>query len=245
MVLTARDAERPGLRPLYQQVRDLFRARISSGAWRPAAALPSEQSLAAELGVSQGTVRKALDSLVAENLVERRQGKGTFVARHTQESAHFRFFKIAADDGGAATPTCETSAVTRRAPTGDEREKLALAARASVFEIARTRLVSGAAKLRETIVVSASAFPNLDAHQPLPNTLYTFYQERYDVSIVGAAERVKAVAASAHDARALGLVEGAPVLFVERVAFDLNRRPVERRLSRFATDDFHYMAELT
>ena len=82
----------PDFQPLYKQVYDVLVRRIAEGAWRPAEALPSEQALAAELNVSQGTVRKALDALVAENLVYRRQGKGTYVAEHTQEHALFRFF---------------------------------------------------------------------------------------------------------------------------------------------------------
>ena len=76
MNLQEQYSEQPGFRPLYQQVRELLVSRISTGAWRPAEALPSEMALARELNVSQGTVRKAIDSLVAEKLIERRQGKG-------------------------------------------------------------------------------------------------------------------------------------------------------------------------
>ncbi len=244
MELTARHPDRPGLRPLYQQVRDLFRARISSGAWRPAEVLPSEQSLAAELGVSQGTVRKALDSLAAEHFIERRQGKGTFVARHTNESAHFRFFRIATADGERAVPRCETSLVVRRPASREERERLDLPARTSVFEVSRTRYVDGRAQLREVIVLSAARFPNLDAHQPLPNTLYTFYQSTSDVSKGGAEERLTAVAADKIDVRELGVERGAPILQNDRIAFDLDRRPVEYRLTRCRTDTLHYAVDL-
>ncbi|MEM9168371.1 MAG: GntR family transcriptional regulator [Pseudomonadota bacterium] len=242
--LTARNAGRPGLRPLYQQVRDLFRARISSGAWRPAEALPSEQSLAAELGVSQGTVRKALDSLAADNLVERRQGKGTFVTQHTAESAHFRFFKLCGDDGERVLPACKSATIARRAASREERRALDLSPRVYVYEITRTRFIEEQPTLRETIVVSAAQFPNLDAHQPLPNTLYTFYQAQYGVSIVRAGERLRAVAADKADARAFGVAEGAPLLEAERIAFDLDRAPVERRVSRYLTDGLHYAADM-
>ena len=98
MQFSTKQPDRPGFQPLYQQVRELLLAKIASGAWRPAQALPSEQALAGELGVSQGTVRKALDALAAESVVERRQGKGTFVAQHTIESAQFRFFRLCHDD---------------------------------------------------------------------------------------------------------------------------------------------------
>jgi len=82
--------ESPGYRPLYRQVYDIVVRRVAEGKWRPGEALPSEQNLAREMGVSQGTMRKVLDSLTAEKLLERRQGKGTFIAENTQESDRVR-----------------------------------------------------------------------------------------------------------------------------------------------------------
>ena len=77
-------SETLGFRPLYQQVRGMFLRRIADGTWAPGDALPNEHALALELGVSQGTVRKALDSLAAENLVERRQVRLVAVERSEQ-----------------------------------------------------------------------------------------------------------------------------------------------------------------
>src|SRR6478672_7519758 len=71
-----------GFRPLYRQVRDVLVKRIADGVWQAGQMLPSEPDIAADLGVSPGTVRKALDEMTAENLVVRRQGRGTYVARH-------------------------------------------------------------------------------------------------------------------------------------------------------------------
>ena len=81
----------PSFQPLYKQVYDHLTGRLVEGHWKPAEPLPSEMALAQQLGVSQGTVRKALNQMVTENLLERRQGKGTYVAEHTQESSLFRF----------------------------------------------------------------------------------------------------------------------------------------------------------
>jgi GntR family transcriptional regulator len=83
-----------GFQPLYKQVYDLLTARLVEGYWKPSQLLPSEMMLAEELGVSQGTVRKALNQMVAEKMLQRQQGKGTFVAEHTQESDLFRFFRL-------------------------------------------------------------------------------------------------------------------------------------------------------
>ena len=244
MTLATRPPDRPGFRPLYKQVRELLLARIAAGVWRPAEALPSEQTLAGELGVSHGTVRKALDSLAADNLVERRQGKGTYVSEHTQESAHFRFFKVSYPSGDRAMPSCRKSAVSRRAAKAGERLRLGLPDGAQVFQIKRDRHIDDRPAVRELIIVSADLFAGLDAISPLPNTLYTLYQAEYGISIVSAAEQVRAVAASPEDAAVLGLEPRAPILQIDRTAFDISGRAIELRQSRFSTTDLVYAVEL-
>ncbi|MEM9750924.1 MAG: GntR family transcriptional regulator, partial [Pseudomonadota bacterium] len=195
--------------------------------------------------VSQGTVRKALDALAADNLVERRQGKGTFVSQHTQESALFRFFKLTADEGEPALPTCRQSSISQRRASRDEAEQLGLEPKADVFIIRRERFVDDAPRISEMMALSADLFPGLDAHHPLPNTLYAFYQSEYGVSIVGATERIKAIGADKDVSRALQVEQGRPVLSVERTALDLNGRAVEYRRSCYLTEGLHYAVRLS
>ena len=160
MQLNTKHPDRPGFQPLYQQVREMLLARIASGTWRPAQALPSEQALAAELGVSQGTVRKALDALAAESVVERRQGKGTYVAQHTTESAKFRFFRLYTDDTNeCAFPESKASTITKKKPTEHIRKKLELTSGDDVYCISRTRCVGEKPILREDIYVSSKRMP--------------------------------------------------------------------------------------
>src|SRR3546814_10554487 len=97
-ILPPVDPAAPEARPLYAQVRTLLLQRLIEGIWKPGTALPSEMQLAQELGVSQGTVRKALDDLAAENLVVRRQGRGTFVAEHDTDRALFHFFHLVGEE---------------------------------------------------------------------------------------------------------------------------------------------------
>ena len=95
-------AATPAFKPLYLQVKDVLVERLAAGEWSPGGAIPSELELAAQYGVSHGTVRKAIDALADDNLVVRRQGKGTFVATHTEERAsNFRFLRIRRNDGQA------------------------------------------------------------------------------------------------------------------------------------------------
>src|SRR6185312_11622275 len=107
----------PTFSPLYQQIKALITQALQSGEWKPGEMIPSEVDLAARFKVSQGTVRKAIDELSAENLVVRRQGKGTFVATHHEERAHFRFLRLMPDQGEVRNPENRILEVKRlRAP---------------------------------------------------------------------------------------------------------------------------------
>ena len=115
-----------GFRPLYRQVKDVLMRRIADGVWAAGGALPSEPDIATDLGVSHGTVRKALDELAAENLVVRRQGKGTFVARHDEERILFQFFKLIPDSGERKFPDSRILGVEMRDADADAARILAL-----------------------------------------------------------------------------------------------------------------------
>lgn len=232
--------------PLYAQVRREVVARVAGGYWRPGDMLPSEQALAREFGVSQGTVRKALDALTAENLVVRRQGKGTFVARHNPERSLFHFFKVVADGGVRELPARSRilSCVRRRA-TREEAKLLTLEPGARVVHIDRIRDLGSRPAIVERIVLPGALFPDLGRPiASLPNTLYRLYEEKYGISVHQAVERVRAVAAEAADAAALGVKIGAPLLEIDRLASTLDRLTVEWRRSRVDTRYHHYLAEL-
>jgi GntR family transcriptional regulator len=235
----------PHYRPLYRQVYDFLVRQIAEGVWRPAEALPSEQALAEKLRVSQGTVRKALDALAVEKLVERRQGKGTYVAEHTQERALFRFFHLAEPGGERTYPTSADETTRRRQARPAEARKLHLDRGAQVVEISRTRLIGGKPAVLERSVLPVALFPDIDRRRPLPNALYALYQQEYGVNIVSAEEELRADAATREDARLLGLKPGDPLLHIERVAIALDGKRVEWRVSRCDTTHLVYAVTLS
>jgi GntR family transcriptional regulator len=234
----------PDFRPLYTQVRELIVGRVTDGTWKAGELLPSEMRLADEFGVSQGTVRKALDDLEAQNLIVRQQGKGTFIAHHSPQRALFHFFHLVDEDGERQLPTSHDIAVARGRATREEEKRLDLAAGARVVRIERVRDFDGRPVIMESIVVGAGAFPNLGRSGALPNTLYSLYEERYGVIIHRAVEHLRAVAATAQDARHLDVEEGTPLLEVDRLAVSPDGRPVEWRLSRCDTRDHRYLSNL-
>jgi GntR family transcriptional regulator len=235
----------PQYRPLYSQVYETLVKQISEGVWRPGRSLPSEQALATQLGVSQGTVRKALDALAVDKVIERRQGKGTFVAELTQERSLFRFFRLTRPDGARAVPTSGDESVRRRRAKGIELQTLGLKPGAEVFEIVRTRYVDDVPIASERIVIPQALFPDLDRHVPLPNTLYALYQRDYGVNIFATEEKLRADVARRDDARRLRIEPGTPLLQVERVALAVNGKHVEWRMSRCDTSKLVYAVTLT
>ncbi|MGF1525509.1 MAG: GntR family transcriptional regulator [Candidatus Competibacterales bacterium] len=227
--------------PLYRRVYETLLERVIAGRWRPGTLLPSEIALGRELGVSQGTARKALMLLEEAGVVERRQGRGTFVATTTPERALFHFFRLRRADGRRVAPTLVTEHLTRRSPSPEEQTAFGAVAREGVFDLHRVRSVEGVPVVRERIVVPAVRFPELDGHGPLPNTLYALYQGHYGIAIVQAEEALTAVAADPADTAALGVAPGTPLLQVARWALDLSEQLVELRLSRYALgDELHY-----
>jgi len=231
-------------RPLYIQVKDSLIRRLIDGVWQPGQIIPSETELAREIGVSQGTIRKALDTMTAENLLVRRQGRGTYVAEPAESRILFQFFRIVPDSGEASFPDSRILHWAREQATDAEREALALPNAADVWRIARIRALGGVPAIAETISLSTTRFTGLGALPSIPNNIYRLYSEKWGITIARAREKLKAAAASKADAGALGCAEGTPLLQIIRVAFDLEGNPVELRVSRCLTGQTHYLSEL-
>lgn len=234
--------EVPGFRPLYRQVRDVLVKRIAEGVWRAGQALPSEPEIAADLGVSQGTVRKALDEMTTEHLVVRRQGRGTFVAKHDDARIMFRFFKLVPDKGERRFPE---SRVTEVAVRSDPQAAALLGIDPSeeVLHITRVRSFGGEPCVFERIHLPLGLFPN-GAQSEFPNNLYEYYAKEFGITIARASERLKAVAAGERGAAIFGVGVEHPLLSVERLACAIDGRRIEWRVSLCRTEKIHYHSEL-
>ncbi len=232
-----------GIRPLHVQVRDQITRRIADGEWLPGQALPSEFLLAAGIGVSQGTVRKALNAMTEQKLLLRQQGRGTFVARHDEERVLFQFFRLKPDSGEKVFPASEVLTAERGRATAAEARRLKLTAGESVIRIHRVRSLGGIACMSEYIRLPQKLFPRFSLSD-IPNNLYGEYAARFGVSVMSASEKLKAAALGRRDAQALQLKPGTPVLQIDRTAAALDGRIVEWRRTLCRTDAFHYLSEL-
>lgn len=233
----------PGFRPLYRQVYEVLVRRIADGVWQPGQALPSEPEIAAGLGVSHGTVRKALDELAAENLVLRRQGRGTYVAAHDDARILFQFFKIVEDTGEHRFPESRILSVDVVEADAAVSQRLAIRLGVRVVKLDRLRSIGTKLCIFERIVLPKALFPGIEK-RTLPNNLYELYRSTFGVTIVRTTEKLKAIAASRTVAKHLGIEPAAPLLQIDRVAFGIDGRPAEWRLSQCLTDTVHYLSDL-
>ena len=165
------------------------------------------------------------------------------MAEVTAEASLFRFFRMADKAGVRKTPESGKTRIKRRPAKARERKRLDLATGEQVYELKRVRAIDDAPAIVERIVVSASRFAGLDQIR-LPNALYALYQSDFGISIMSADEELQAVAAPADIAQAIGIQEGAPILFISRVARELDGTPIEWRRSHCDTAAAVYAVSL-
>lgn len=239
----------PSFSPLYQQIKTLILRSLQSGEWRPGEAIPSEIDLAARFKVSQGTVRKAVDELAAENLLVRRQGKGTFVATHAEEQVQYRFLRLASDPSVASQGSTHREFLDCRrmpAPT-DVAAVLQLSLDESVVEVRRVLHFSGQPVVLDDIWLPAPLFKGLTAERlsEYRGPMYGLFESEFGVRMIRAEEKIRAVSADESVAALLKVAPGTPLLSVERLAFTYGDQPVELRRGLYRTDRHYYRNELS
>lgn len=236
----------PTFSPLYRQIKDFMIKSLEAGEWGPGAAIPSESELAVRFSVSQGTVRKAIDEMAAENLLVRRQGKGTFVATHSDPRAYYRFLRLTPDSGEPAPTQSEPLSCCMAEASVDAAKALGLNVGDPVVVMERLLRVDGVPVVLDEITLAGADFPGLTLErlQASERSLYSFLESDYGVRMIRADERLRAVAADKHAATLLGVESGSPLLLVERVAFTYGNKPVEWRRGLYSTRQHHYHNEL-
>ncbi len=239
-------ARAPTFSPLYRQIEALITRALLSGEWRPGTAIPSEMELAARFGVSHGTVRKAIDELAKRNVLVRRQGRGTFVATHEEPRTQFRFLRLRRDDGHEVAPESRILECRRvRAPTEVARSLLLRPNEASVL-VRRVLSSDGEPVVLDEVWLPGALFRGLSAERIAAHggPLYGLFESEFGIRMIRATERLRAVAADASSAAALGVAAGEPLLLVDRLTYTYEDRPVEVRRGHYRTQRFHYYNEL-
>ena len=232
--------------PLYKEVKRLLTETVSAGEWKPGSAIPAEWKLAERFKVAVGTVRKAVDELVSENILIRQQGRGTFVAAHNRARLMFHFFHIVRNDGSKLTPEVVMLSFISGLADAEEAAHLGIKTGSKVFRIRNVLHLAGEPIIFDTIVIPQALFSKLTGKivTERPNTIYHLYQTAYGITVVRSAERLRARLADAESAGVLGVKVRAPLLEIRRVAMTFNDAPVEFRRSLINTEQYEYFSDL-
>jgi GntR family transcriptional regulator len=232
--------------PLYQRLRDQLAEQIANNRWRPGEAIPTETALSAEYQLSTGTVRKAVDALVSEGILERQQGRGTFIRRPQFQSSLFRFFRFQTAAGERRIPESRILSIEPVTAPSAVAEALRLSPDAPVIRIVRLRLLDIQPVLAEEIWLPRNRFQRLleielSRQGPL---LYPIYEEVCGQVVASAEETLIAESVSDVHARLLQIPINSPVVVIERLARDYAGTPLEWRRSRGHAGHFRYNVDI-
>ena len=232
--------------PLYQRLRDEMVDKISRGEWHADEAIPTEQELTKSYGVAIGTVRKAVEVLVAEGMLERNQGSGTFVRRPSFDASLFRFFRHLATPGGQRIPDSRILSRVLARPPGEVADALGIKSKTDAIRVDRLRLMDSQVVLVEEIWLSKWRFSALLDIEltAFGNLLYPFYEQQCGVAIASAQETLTVMSGNEEKSKALGIEVGKPIVVIERLAFGYDRQPLEWRRSCGAADRFRYQVDI-
>jgi GntR family transcriptional regulator len=232
--------------PLYQRLRDQLAEQIANNRWRPGEAIPTEAALSSEYCLSTGTVRKAIDMLVADNILERQQGRGTFIRRPQFQSSLFRFFRFQTAAGERQVPESRILSIEPMTAPSAVSQALSLVPDAPVIRLVRLRLLDAQPVLAEEIWLPRVLFQalldtDLQLHGPL---LYPIYEHLCGQVVAYAEETLTAEAVSDVHARLLHIPVNSPVVVIERLARNYAGQPLEWRRSRGHASHFRYSVEI-
>ena len=218
--------------PVWRQIHAALVAEIAGGGFPPGTALPAEKFLAVRFGCAIGTIRRAMDGLVAEGVLARRQGRGTYVAEHTPERS-FRYFFLRDPDGAAEFPRTEFLDFARRAADAGQAAALGLTRGAPLLRARHLQHLRGSPVMLEKLWLPGALFPGLDGPRfaNRAGTVYDLYQRGFGISVTRIDEQLQAGFPPARVAARIGLRASEPALCIRRVAFAVDGRPVELRLA--------------
>jgi GntR family transcriptional regulator len=230
--------------PLYREVKHKLMESLRGGEWKAGEMIPAEKRLCERYGVSVGTLRKAVDELTAENILIRHQGRGTFVASHSQDRYMFGFFHICPKTGHKEYPQVEFISMTREKADADAARRLGIGKGSKVLRIVNRLSLGGKPVIVDSIVLPERFFGGMTEEQirDRRTTLYQLYQDSFDVAVLRTEERLDAEGANAEVAELLSIDQGTPLLHIVRRALSFRDEVVELRHSWVITTDHEYFA---
>lgn len=243
--MTAMTAVPDSRLPRYLQIRDELMRRICARAWALDEALPAEDKLANEFAVSIGTMRKALEVLASDGIVERVHGRGTFVTRAFERISMMRFVKFS-DAEKRELPTTRSLAVEVIAGPSEARSRLGVEPAEKLLYIHRIRCCGDEVILNEHVWLPYARFAGLEDYlqKTSPPLLYPVYDTVYGALVSRAADALSIAGLSEGDAAVFKVPAGTLAVRIQRLMMDHADKPIEWRVSYVTTGRFHYAVEI-
>ncbi|MEI8076509.1 MAG: GntR family transcriptional regulator [Betaproteobacteria bacterium] len=231
----------------YEEVKQKITEDLVRGRYPMGQALPAEKDLSKELDVSIGTLRKAVDELVAEGIVVRRQGRGTYVAEHDLKRLLYYFFHVVKHDvDKKANPRVDLVSLNTAVATKEEASKLNIKEGAPVWRLVNCLYLEERCVMIDQITLDKKRFKNLTRAEFInrEGSIYQLYQMKYGQTVVRSSERLRASLVSKQHAEWLDIKPNSPVLVIRRVALGIQDDPIEWRISTLNTNQYEYFSEL-
>ena len=231
--------------PLYLQIAESLTDQIESGSMAPNTRLPAEREFCAMLGINRMTLRQALSLLEAQGLIERRQGKGTFVAapKIEREAGRLEPFTWTMQRQGYV-PGARLILFERRYVEASAARELNLPISATVYYGHRLRLINQEPVMLERFTIPADRFPGFEKYDLSQRSIYEVMESEYGVSVVRARQSLEPIVASEYEAQLLGIEIGAPLMLERRVGVDQEGEPVEYGKDAYRGDRFRFVTQL-
>jgi len=231
--------------PLYHQLKEILKENIESGFWAPGDVIPSENQLMQDYNISRNTVKKAIENLVQDGLLNRIKGKGTFVSKPKLEqslSGFYSFSKVMKEKG--FNPRDLIISVKEIPATKSTAKHLQLNMDDPVIQLRRVRYAQDEPIIYETSYLPKKLFPGLSKGELENSSLYDLMEDKYGVFVSIAKEIFEPVLIRDYESILLQVEEGYPALLLDRIAYDLNERPIEFCRSIVRGDRCRFYTEL-
>ena len=230
----------------YKRVKYAITELLRQNKWRHNQAIPSEPILAARYQVSIGTIRRAINELVAENILVREQGRGTFVVSHTPDYMLNVFFRIESSKGVRELPNSKLLSFEKKRATQFIAKKLAIKPYEKIYKVKTLLSLGCQPAIIDEIYLSEKMFPNLSEgfFSDRNETLYGLFQRVYGITVLNISETIEAVPGNIYISKLLKLNIKLPILCVKRVAYAFKGKPVDMRIRYIHSNKYRYFNKL-
>lgn len=232
--------------PLYEAVRQHLTHALAAGEWKPGDLIPSEFDLAKRFGVSKGTIRRALDDLVVEKILVRRQGRGTFVATHSSDRAMYHFFHLISRDGSREEPVAKLLSYQVTKGSNEACDMLEIPRHSRLINVQNLVSLRDQPVFVDSILLPQAFFADMTEKifNERESTIYALYQKRFNINVIRISEQLAAGQVPMEHAKSLKIPNNSSVLVIDRIAYTYHDKPVELRRSWVNTSTYVYQSDL-